>query len=64
MHLAYLDELIKKIYSTCVQTQKEHTTIAAIPSLRIFLVSARRWKVGEGFKTRHAGMVKEDRELL
>jgi hypothetical protein len=64
VHLVYLDELMKKIHSTCAQAQEEHATIAATPSLRIFLVSTRRQKVGEGFKTRHTGIVKEDRELL
>jgi hypothetical protein len=39
MHLAHLDELTEKIYSTCAQAQKEHATIAVILSLRIFLVS-------------------------
>jgi hypothetical protein len=64
VYLAHLDKLVEKMYSIYARAQKEHATIAAILSLRIFLVSTRRRKVGEGFKTRHAGMVKEDRELL
>jgi hypothetical protein len=64
VHLAHLDELAEKIYSTCAQAQEEHATIAATPSSRIFLASTRRRKVGEGFETRHTGIVKKDRELL
>jgi hypothetical protein len=64
VHLAHLDELVEKMYSIYAQAQEEHATIAAILSSRIFLASTRRRKVGEGFKTQHAGMIKEDRELL
>jgi hypothetical protein len=64
VHLAHLDELAEKMHSTCAQAQKEHATIAATLSLRIFLASIRRRKVGEGFETQHTGIVKEDRELL
>jgi hypothetical protein len=64
MYLAHLDELVKKMYNICAQAQKKHATIAAILSSRIFLASICRRKVGEGFKTQHAGMIKEDRELL
>jgi hypothetical protein len=64
VHLAHLDKLIEKIYSIYIQAQKKHATIAATLSLRIFLVSTRQRKVGEGFKTQHTGIVKEDRKLL